>query len=49
MVLQFAASWRKVVCAMRGMLIIQVSLVLFAGCSCSPKYEKQFNKILAYV
>lgn len=46
MVLQFVANWRKGVCVMQSMLIIQVSLLLLTGCSGSHKYEKQINKIL---
>ena len=47
--MQFVTIWRKEVCAMRGMLIILASLIHVVGCSGSPNYEKQFNKILAYV
>ena len=46
MVLQFVTNWSKEICAIRGVLIILASLMLFAGCSGSPNYEKQFSKIL---
>lgn len=43
MVLQIATNWRN---GVQGVLITLASFMLFAGCSNSPKYERQLNKIL---